>query len=798
MTRGRGRRRQGTGADPGVQAIGGKSVAAGGDIGVAVTGDNSGVTVQLPAPEPAVPRQLPPAPADFTGRGAELRDLLAQCSDETANRPPVVISGLAGVGKSALALRLAHDLAARFPDGQLYGAMRAQDGALTSELVLPGFLRALGKSPGDVPADPAEQAASFRSLLAGRRVLVILDDVTSESQVRPLLPGGTSSLVIVTSRNPLPALAGAAVCHLGLLDPEESLELLGAIGGTARVAADPAAAQRIVEACGRLPLAIRIAAAQLRARTDWTPGHLAERLSDVRSRLSRLRIHDLDVRTSFELSYRDLPADAARLFRRLAATPGPTFGTDLAAALMGISAADADDLLGRLLLDRLIESADEPGRYRTHDLMRLLAIELAPKHGDDDPALEAMFTWHRDKMNMVLRSLFPGAVAGMSGVPSSPPPLPAESRAWLDAEEDALIGLLGYSDHRGFDPYTVSMAYAVTVIAESRAMWAVWEKACEFGLAAARRLDDRNDQALLLERLGDYRVFRESDGDAATAAFTQAAELVDAAEAPGLACNIHYRLAQMYRLSGRPDDAEREIAAAQAIGAAMDDPIAGQVADQFHAEALVDRGRYREAIDLLSPMTTVWENLPSLQEVPLLTLLAKALTGAGRHADAAERLERCRTLCRNDEVRAHAPRTLLMLGQAYRALDRDADAQDAWEEGLLLFEKTQHVFNPGMAGRLAYELADLCSRREEHAAADEYFALAAECFGHADQPFNRSGALDRQAREKLALDDPEAATAIWRTALAGLHDTGDEAHAEESRRLIKIELAAVARNRRRR
>lgn len=187
------------------------------------------------------------------------------------------------MGKSALAWRLAHELASHYPDGQLYSGMRGLDGRpVAPEVTLAQFLRALGTASGEVPADLAERAARYRSLLAGRRVLVVLDDASSEQQVRPLLPGDPACLVLVTSRNPLPALPSGLNYPLGLLDPAESLELLSRIAGADRVAADLEAGESLVQLCGRLPLALRIAAARLRSRTDWTPRYLVERLSDLR------------------------------------------------------------------------------------------------------------------------------------------------------------------------------------------------------------------------------------------------------------------------------------------------------------------------------------------------------------------------------------------------------------------------------------------------------------------------------------------------------------------------------------
>lgn len=274
--------------------------------------DGGYALVEAPAGRggPEVPRQLPAVPSDFTGRLRELGELAALCSpagsQDVPSAPVVVISGPAGSGKSALALRMARELTAGYPDGQLYSSLRGERGPLPPGGILPGFLRALGASAEEVPRELGEQAARYRSLLAGRRVLVLLDDALDEAQVRHLLPGDGRCLVIVTSRNPMRALEGAASYPLGLLEPDEATALLTRIAGQDKIRADPAAGERIVHLCGRLPLAIRISAARLRARPDWSAEYLAGRLSGARRRLAEFRAGDLDVRASLELSYRDL------------------------------------------------------------------------------------------------------------------------------------------------------------------------------------------------------------------------------------------------------------------------------------------------------------------------------------------------------------------------------------------------------------------------------------------------------------------------------------------------------------
>lgn len=732
-------------------------------------------------PDPG-PRQLPAVPVDFTGRQQELSELMAHCTADMAPVSPLVISGFPGVGKSALAVRLAHELASRYPDGQLHTGMRGPDGPIGPEVTLARFLRALGTAPGDVPADLSEQAALYRSLLSGRRVLVILDDASAEQQVRPLIPGEPSCLVVVTSRNPLPALASAMTYPLGPLDLSESLQLLGVVAGADRIAADPSASERVVELCGGLPLALRIAAARLRSRTDWTMGDLSARLSDTRRRLRELRVGDLDVRASLDLSYRELPADAAQLLRRLAIVPGWTFSSKLAASLCGLTERDIDELLDRLVLDQLLEPTGHTDRYGMHPLMRVFADGLLGEDRDGDrfPALKAMFRWYAEKLMEFV----------WSGAPRIR--VPAEARAWLDAEEPHLVALLSISEQIGLDWYTSAVAFPVAAVARSRALWDEWKRAIDLGLGATRRLGEHNKQALLLVERGDYHLQWEWDLTAAEASLNEAAQLVDPVEAPGIAARLHYRLAQLHREAGRDGEAKRELKAAAAAAVSADGPEPGRIIDQYRAETLVEQEKFREAIDLLAPMASTWAGLDVTIEVPYRMLLAKAYVGERRYSSALDELKQCRQLCFDYELRVYAPEVQLLLGQVNRALGFKGRAQQAWKEGLTLFENTGHVYIPGMAARLAYELADSYSRAGKHTLADELFGQAAEAFERAEQYCNRAGALDRQAREKLAMGDRTGAVSAWETALTGLDRSDDPDQAERNRQLLRAQLRNAA------
>ncbi|GIF53495.1 DNA-binding SARP family transcriptional activator [Asanoa ferruginea] len=322
-----------------------------------------------------VPFQVPAAPADFTGRAAPLREVHRLLDQPTA-AVVCAICGVGGVGKTAVAAMVASGLRAAYPDGQLFVDLRGSGPApLHPVEALGSLLRALGVER-DLPADVTERAGLYRSILADRRVLVVLDDARDAAQVRQLLPGPGRCTALVTSRRRLVDLAGARLVDLDLLSAGEAVELLAAVAGRARVEAEPRAATALVVACGRLPLAVRIAGVRLASRPGWSLHAFVERLADERHRLDELRAGDLDVRATFERSYAQLAPPEARTFRLLALAPGVQIGLQAAAALLGIDPAAAEHGLDSLVSVNLLQWL--PGdRFTFHNLLRLYAIELA-------------------------------------------------------------------------------------------------------------------------------------------------------------------------------------------------------------------------------------------------------------------------------------------------------------------------------------------------------------------------------------------------------------------------------------
>ncbi|WP_025361287.1 AfsR/SARP family transcriptional regulator [Kutzneria albida] len=325
------------------------------------------------------PAQLPADLADFTGRTALVKKLTAMLTPRTHRTAPPrgLVAGIGGVGKTALAVHAAHQVRQHYPDGQLYVDLRGAGPDAADPLnVLSAFLRAFGVSPNATPADLDERAAMYRSVLAARRVLVVLDDAADVAQIRPLLPGAASCGVLVTSRRRLPEAQWDEQVELEGMSRQEALTLFSRTIGAERAGAEPDAVEAVVDACGRLPLALRITAAKLVDRPQWTVKSMADKLARERGRLSELRVGNLEVEATFHLGYGQLDPDCARTFRLLALPEGPALSLPAAAALVGSDPSLAEPLVERLV-DLNMLASPAPDHYAYHDLLRLFARQRA-------------------------------------------------------------------------------------------------------------------------------------------------------------------------------------------------------------------------------------------------------------------------------------------------------------------------------------------------------------------------------------------------------------------------------------
>ncbi|MEZ0094444.1 BTAD domain-containing putative transcriptional regulator [Streptacidiphilus sp. EB129] len=441
----------------------------------AVLADDPGLAWSAP-PSPAAARDAAPAAAgdrlrpaqlladlpDFTGRTAaveRLEALLAKAATEPVGGPVVLsaIDGAGGMGKTSLAVHVAHRMLHYFPDGQLQIDLHGVGGAPADpDDVLARFLRGLGVPPDRIPADPEERGALYRSTLAGRRVLVLLDNVRDAAQVRPLLPGSGGCSVLITSRSSLPGLDGACRLTLDVLEQDEALALFTRIVGSDLADAEPEAVEAVLGVCAGLPLAIRIAAARLIARPGWTVKDLAERLGDERYRLSELTVEDRAVRACFAVSYRDLPADQARAFRLLGLCDGPSIGVPAAAALLALPVAATEQLLDALVGVHLLQPR-ENGHYRLHDLLRVYAAECAQAEEpqqERDAATGRMLGWYLHTSAAASRVLNPNRRHVVLDPPEADRPALEfadfdRALAWCESERANLVAAVAQAARAG-------------------------------------------------------------------------------------------------------------------------------------------------------------------------------------------------------------------------------------------------------------------------------------------------------------------------------------------------------------
>jgi len=357
--------------------------------------------------------QFPPDIADFTGRQPELKSvkaLLRQVGkNEESTYPISVLTGMAGIGKSAIAIHAAHELKPDFPDAQLYVNLRGTENQPLEPLeVLTSFIRSLGVDNPSIPENLAERSNFYRSLLSGKRALVVLDNAHDESQVRPLLPDSSTCAVIVTTRAPLAHLEGAATLELEVMTEQEALDLLQRFIGVERLQAERDAAINIIDLCSRLPLAIRITGGTLKNKPDWRLEDCVRMLTDERQRLLKLRLSDLAVRVSLTLSYQELDEIPARLFRLLGLLIGSNFiGSNftlaVATALLESEAAIAEESVKHLVDVQLLEPSSL-GRYRFHDLVRLFTKgQLAQQEPSEarHAARLRMIRWYLETSEMM-------------------------------------------------------------------------------------------------------------------------------------------------------------------------------------------------------------------------------------------------------------------------------------------------------------------------------------------------------------------------------------------------------------
>jgi DNA-binding SARP family transcriptional activator/tetratricopeptide (TPR) repeat protein len=669
-------------------------------------------SVEQPSIRPA---QLPADLSTFTGRRSEIAQVLAL----STTQPPAAvvitaIGGMAGVGKTTLAVHWAHQVADRFPDGQLYvnlrgfGAAREPDRdhsepsgtVMTPAEAIRGFLDAFEVSPHRIPASLDAQAALYRSLLAGRRVLVVLDNARDSDQVRPLLPGSPGCLVIVTSRNQLTSLvaAGAHPVTLDLISPADARDFLARRLGAARVAAEPDAVDTIVTACGGLPLALAIVAARAAAHPQFPLAATAADLTRTGDRLDALTGADptTDVRAVFSWSYQTLNPAAAKLFRYLALHPGPDVTVTAAASLDGRPTRNVRPLLAELTRAHLIEQ-HTPGRYTFHDLLRAYASELArdtDTDGERGAATRRLLDHYLHTARAADRLMSPHRQHTHLGQPQ-PDVTPEEigdeneALAWFTTEHASILAVIDLAARHGFDEHAYQLATATSDFLNQRGHWHEWATTQHTALDAAVRLGDQPGQANSHRILGLARS-QLGQQDEAYEHLTRALDLYRELDDPIGQATTHRGLASVVR----PQDCEAALHhAEQALAlcrAANDANGEGNALNEVGWRTAL-LGDYQRALDHCQQALALLEKVGNRRgQAATWDSLGYAHHHLGDHHRAIECYRRAADLRHATGDRYPEAKTLDRLGHVYRAGgDHDA-ARTAWQQALAILTQLDH------------------------------------------------------------------------------------------------------------
>lgn len=721
----------------------------------------------LPEPGPGsgpVPAQLPRGVGDFTGRGRELeriKDLLSHDPPGGTAAPAVcVIAGAGGMGKTALAVQAAHAVRDRFPDGQLYLDLRGADRhALDPGHALAELIRGLGGG-SSLPDGVAGRSAAYRTLLAGRRVLVLLDDAGDIQQVRPLLPAEPRCCVIITSRSRLAGLEDCVRLELGSLSPGEGASLFGKVVGDERPRSEPGAVARIIELCGGLPLAIRVAGSRLAVRRTWRLESLVGRLEDTARRLDELQTDDLQVRATLDMSYRHLTGDQARAFRLLAVPDVDSLSVWHAAVRLEVPTQKAETLLENLVDAFLLEPAG-PERYRYHDLTRMFAREAASM----TESAEALAAADGRTLTAYAELLAHAAAAARPGYLDDVPAVlrfdtAEQALDWLDREYRAIGGLIVQAGHSpagtvgtvgpdGTVGVAATMLYRVQWYLRSRGHWQLWRDAASAVI------------------------------DGAVHAGSAAAELVGRQSSGLLAL-----------LTGRFDESDENLSAAVRLAEGLGDSL--EMARVLNRRGLLgsQRGFYRDAVADHEAAAALFKRLGNrLGECVSLVNIGKCLRQSGEPAQARAHLERALALSEELGESENAIMARHHLAACHSELGDQETAIPA-QQACLAFTR-EHGLREGEAFALA-ELGRALLRAGRALEALDTFEKAMELFRDLGDPNAVAVFLADAGFAYQHLGNLAAATHAWQVALPGLRpDTREAAAVREVLAAIDQQAEAI-------
>ncbi|WP_405725259.1 BTAD domain-containing putative transcriptional regulator [Streptomyces sp. NBC_01537] len=686
-----------------------------------------------PSPAPAFldsPCTLPYDTPDFSGREHELSRIVDRAQG-TGTRV-IAIDGMGGSGKTSLAVRAAHRLADDYPTGQLYVDLRGyspDQGPVSSSSAMNAMLRALGLPDDQIPDDVAGLAALWRTTVSGRRMLILLDNASNDSDIRSLLPTGTDCLVLVTSRARLVDLDGADWISLDVMTTEESVALIAETLGVERVDAEPEAAVELAQLCGGLPLALRIATARLGNRPRWNLRYMTDRLRDETRRLDELSLGERSVAANLRLSYQALDADSRTAFRLLSLHPGGTLDVYAAAALLDSTPRHAEDVLELLLDDHLVQQP-EIGLYTFHDLVSSFARALHAGTAADtgESARERLLTYYLDVTEVACTTLFPGRrklQTGINGPAFAQPDVkdPDLARAWFVREQTTLLPAVAMAVRHRHDKHAVFLARNVAFHLNARGLLNDFEELCRSAVAAARRLGDDALLGLSLANLGVayWKIGNFTEGiEAAEEGRDVAARLGDR----GTEAHSNSTLGLYKSLLGRFPEALEHLRTAIAQEAELGLSRAEAESLTILSSLYEQWGRHREAAEAARRAVELCRKLGQHEnELEALIDLAFAQVGLGQHAEADTLMARVRQLC--DDTREAGTVAIAMALSADIAYRLGREEQSA-EYARCAVEHADSSASPLRRAKAGNMIGRLLHKRGEHASAKALHTQAYE------------------------------------------------------------------------
>ena len=652
-----------------------------------------------------VPAQLPADVADFTGREDEVKHLCDLLASGGMDADPgavriALVAGSGGLGKTSLAVHAAHRVRGSFPDGQLYvDLLGATPQPLPPADVLARFLRDLGVDGRDIPADGDERAARYRTGLAERRMLIVLDNARDAAQVRPLLPGAASCAVLVTTRSRMPDLASTSLVDLNVLEDDEALILFTRVVGDERAAAEPEATAELLLACAGLPLAIRICASRLATRSGWTIGAMAGRLRDEHRRLDELRAGDMAVRASFQVSFTSLPASdqpdgiaPADAFRMLGLWHGPSISSAAAAALFGTPEHLAEDTLEILVDAHLLESS-APGRYKFHDLLRVYASEraVADLHGPGrESAVGRLLGWYLGTADAAAAAVSPANryTMPLEVTDGDVQPLTfrtaEEALAWYDSERLNVLSATRQAAGSGWHDTAWRLPAPLFLVFNSRGNWADCIATHRIALESARRVGNRQGEAWILNNLG-YALGATHDPEGVghlEGSLAIRREIGDRMGEAQAAAN----LADTYQRLGRANEAlelyRRALRLDQDVGNRY-----GEGVDLVNVgSTLLDLQHAEEAASYLVQARDTFAEIDYMDGIGYaLHILGRCHLALQRDAEALDYLKQALDSHRATGNRRRQAATLRSLGTAQARTGHGAEASESWARAAVIF-----------------------------------------------------------------------------------------------------------------